>query len=450
MKKNDIIELTVTSLSSECAGVGKADGMVIFVPFSAIGDKLEVRILKVNKTYAYGKIEKIIVPSPDRITPDCGLYGKCGGCSLRHIRYEAELAAKQQFVEDAFTRIGGLSPEFLPIIPNDRLYGYRNKLQMPIGCDRDGNIVSGFYAAHSHRIIPCEKCLLQPDIFAEITARCNELADKLDIRPYNEETGKGILRHIYLRQGHYSKETALCLVAAKNVPALKTLCRTLCSEFPIISSAVININPKNTNVILGEKEILVYGTAEITDTMCGNTVSIAPKAFYQVNTPAAEKLYAAALDFAQPDGKTLLDLYCGAGTISLAAARKAKQVIGVEIIPEAIENAKRNAAANGITNAEFICADAAQAAKELLQRGIKPDIVIVDPPRKGCGEEACRYVSEFGAKRIVMVSCNAATAARDCKYFEELGYKTEKCRAVDMFSRTRHVECVVLLTKAHN
>ena len=209
MKKNDIIEIEITALSNECSGIGKKDGMVIFVPFSAIGDKLKVRILKVNKTYAYAKIEEIITPSPDRITPDCPVYSKCGGCSLRHISYKAELAAKQRFIEDAFTRIGGLSPQFLPIIANDEIYGYRNKLQMPIGTDNDGNLTAGFYAFHSHRIIPCEKCLLQPDIFSDIVNEFLKAAQELNISAYDEITRKGILRHIYLRKGHYSGETAL-------------------------------------------------------------------------------------------------------------------------------------------------------------------------------------------------------------------------------------------------
>ncbi len=448
MKKNDIIELEITSLTNECSGVGKADGMVIFVPFSAIGDKLEVKILKVNKTYCYGKIEKIIIPSPDRVTPDCSIYGKCGGCSLRHISYEAELKAKAQFVTDAFTRIGGLNPEFLPIVANDNLYGYRNKLQMPVGTDKDGNIVSGFYATHSHRIVPCDNCLLQPEIFKTITERIKELAKELRISLYNEETKKGNLRHIYLRKGHYSGEICLCLVVKNNEKKLKALIDAITAEYKEIVSAVINVNPKDTNVILGEEEILIYGTPEITDTMCGNKISIAPKAFYQVNTPAAEKLYAKAKEFAEPNGKIVLDLYCGAGTIGLSMAKEAKKIIGVEIIPEAIENAKKNAKANDIENTEFICADAGQAAKILLEKGLKPDVVIVDPPRKGCGEEAVNYIAQFGAEKIVMVSCNAATAARDCGYFDKLGYKATKVVPVDMFSRTAHVECVVCLT--HN
>lgn len=447
MKKNDIIEIEITALSSECSGIGKKDGMVIFVPFSAIGDKLEVKILKVNKTYCYGKIEKILTPSPDRVTPDCPVYTKCGGCSLRHIGYEAQLRAKEQFVKDAFIRIGGLSPEFLPIICNDTINGYRNKLQMPIGTDKDGNLIAGFYAFHSHRIVPCEKCLLQPDIFSEITADFIKIATELKLSAYDETTHKGTLRHLYLRKGHYSGEICLCTVASKNTRELKILSDRLLEKYPEIVSSVININSKDTNVILGEKEILCTAKDTINDTMCKNHITISPKSFYQVNTASSEKLYAAARDFADAAGKNVLDLYCGAGTIGLSMARTAKQIIGVEIVPEAIENAKQNAIANGINNCEFICADAAEAAKILHSRGIRPDVIMVDPPRKGCGKEACEQIAAFSAPRIVMVSCNAATAARDCAYFKELGYSTDKCVAVDMFSGTNHVECVVLITR---
>lgn len=446
MKKNDIVEIEITALSSECSGIGKKDGMVIFVPFSAIGDKLEVKILKVNKTYCYGKIERIITPSPDRVTPDCPVYTKCGGCSLRHISYEAQLRAKEQFVKDAFTRIGGLSPEFLPIIGNDTINGYRNKLQMPIGTDKDGNLIAGFYAFHSHRIVPCEKCLLQPDIFSKITADFLNIATELKLSAYDETTRKGTLRHLYLRKGHYSGEICLCIVVAKNVPEIKILSDRLLEKYPEIVSSVINVNSKDTNVILVEKEILCTAKGTINDTMCGNCITISPKSFYQINTTSAEKLYAAARDFADAAGKTVLDLYCGAGTIGLSMARTAKKIIGVEIVPEAIENAKQNALANGITNCEFICADAAEAARILHSRSLRPDVIMVDPPRKGCGRDACEQIAAFSAPRIVMVSCNAATAARDCAYFAELGYSTDKCVAVDMFSGTNHVETVVLLS----
>ena len=449
MKKNDIVEIEITALSSECSGIGKKDGMVIFVPFSAIGDKLEVKILKVNKTYCYGKIERIITPSPDRVTPDCPVYTKCGGCSLRHISYEAQLRAKEQFVKDAFTRIGGLSPEFLPIIGNDTINGYRNKLQMPIGTDKDGNLIAGFYAFHSHRIVPCEKCLLQPDIFSKITADFLNIATELKLSAYDETTRKGTLRHLYLRKGHYSGEICLCIVVAKNVPEIKILSDRLLEKYSEIVSSVINVNSKDTNVILGEKEILCTAKGTINDTMCGNCITISPKSFYQINTTSAEMLYAAARDFADAVGKTVLDLYCGAGTIGLSMARTAKKIIGVEIVPEAIENAKQNALANDITNCEFICADAAEAARILYSRSLRPDVIMVDPPRKGCGNEACEQIAAFSAPRIVMVSCNAATAARDCACFAELGYSTDKCVAVDMFSGTNHVETVCLLSKLH-
>ena len=446
MKKNDIVEIEITALSSECSGIGKKDGMVIFVPFSAIGDKLEVKILKVNKTYCYGKIERIITPSPDRVTPDCPIYTKCGGCSLRHISYEAQLRAKEQFVKDAFTRIGGLSPEFLPIIRNTNINGYRNKLQIPIGTDKDGNLTAGFYAFHSHRIVPCEKCLLQPDIFSKITADFLKISTGLNLTAYDESTHKGILRHLYLRKGYYSGEICLCIVVAKNVPEIKILSDRLLEKYPEIVSSVINVNSRDTNVILGDEEIVLTSKNYICDIMCKNAVNIAPKAFYQVNTPCAEQLYSSACDFAEPNGKTVLDLYCGAGTIGLSMARTAKKIIGVEIVPEAIENAKQNALANDITNCEFICADAAEAARILHSRSVRPDVIMVDPPRKGCGRDACEQIAAFSAPRIVMVSCNAATAARDCACFAELGYSTDKCVAVDMFSGTNHVETVVLLS----
>lgn len=446
MKKNDIVEIEITALSSECSGIGKKDGMVIFVPFSAIGDKLEVKILKVNKTYCYGKIERIITPSPDRVTPDCPVYTKCGGCSLRHISYEAQLRAKEQFVKDAFTRIGGLSPEFLPIIRNTNINGYRNKLQIPIGTDKDGNLIAGFYAFHSHRIVPCEKCLLQPDIFSKITADFLKISTGLNLTAYDETMRKGILRHLYLRKGYYSGEICLCIVVAKNVPEIKILSDRLLEKYPEIVSSVINVNNRDTNVILGDEEIVLTSKNYICDIMCKNAVNIAPKAFYQVNTPCAEQLYSSACDFAEPKGKTVLDLYCGAGTIGLSMARTAKKIIGVEIVPEAIENAKQNALANGITNCEFICADASEAARILHSRNLRPDVIMVDPPRKGCGRDACEQIAAFSAPRIVMVSCNAATAARDCAYFAELGYSTDKCVAVDMFSGTNHVETVVLLS----
>lgn len=445
--KNEIVKLEITALTGEGSGVGRHNGMAVFVPFTAVGDIISCRIVKELKSYAYGKIEEIITPSPDRTNNDCPVFGKCGGCVFRHITYEAELRAKEQVVRDAFGRLGkGLSPEFLPIIGSGCAEGYRNKLQMPLARN-DKGAYCGFFAPRSHRVIEVERCLLQPEIFAEITKFVLEYIKRRHISIYNEEKHEGVLRHIFLRKGYYSGEICLCIVARKKVPELSGLAAEITEKFPRITGVVLNINSEKTNVILGDKEIVLKGRAEISDTMCGVSVEISPKSFYQVNTSAAERLYKQAAEFAEPGGKVLLDLYCGAGTIGLSMAREAKRVIGAEIVPEAVENAKRNAAASGFTNAEFICADAGQAADDLSQRGLKPDVIILDPPRKGCGEETLAACAKMFPERIVMISCNPATAARDCARLAELGYRVEKVRAFDLFPRTGHVECVVLMSK---
>lgn len=447
MNKNDIISLEITAITNEGSGVARHDGMAVFVPFTAVGDVINCRIVKVLKSYAYGKIEGILTPSPDRIENHCPAFGKCGGCAFRHISYEAELSAKEGFVRDAFRRIGGLTPEFLPIKGSELTEGYRNKLQMPLARNESGAPVCGFFSERSHRVVPVDKCLLQPDVFAEITAFILDAAKRLHISVYCEEKHEGVLRHIFLRKGNYSGEICLCLVARKNVPEFKRLSAEVCDKFPAIKGVVININPDKTNVILGEKEIVLRGNAVISDTMCGNDIEISPKSFYQVNTPAAENLYSQAAEFAQPEGKVILDLYCGAGTIGLSMAKKAKKIIGAEIVPQAVENAKRNAERNCCTNAEFFCADAAQASKRFADDGINPDVIVLDPPRKGCDEPTLAACAEMSPERIVMISCNPATAARDAKRLCELGYEVKKARAFDLFPRTTHVECVVLLTK---
>lgn len=447
MTKNDIVNLEITSLTSEGSGVGRHDGMAVFVPFTAVGDIIRCRIVKALKNYAFGKIEEIITPSPDRTDSRCSVFGKCGGCVFRHITYEAELRAKEQIVRDAFERLGkNLAPEFLPIIGSERSEGYRNKLQMPLARCESG-AYCGFFATRSHRVIGVERCLLQPDIFAEITRFVTEYINKRHISVYSEEKHEGVLRHIFLRKGHYSDEICLCIVARKKIPEFSGLAESVTKNFPQITGVVLNINSEKTNVILGDKEIVLKGRAEIYDTMCGMNVAISPKSFYQVNTPAAEQLYKQAAEFAQPCGKVLLDLYCGAGTIGLSMAREATRVIGAEIVPEAVENAKRSAEKNGLSNTEFICADAGQAADALAEKGLNPDVIILDPPRKGCNEETLAACAKMSPERIVMISCNPATAARDCERLLELGYKTEKVRAFDLFPRTGHVECVVSMSR---
>lgn len=447
MEKNDAITLTITALTNEGSGVGRHDGMAVFVPFTAVGDVISCRIVKVLKSYAYGRVEALLTPSADRIENDCPVFGRCGGCSFRHIDYNAELAAKESFVRDAFSRIGGLSPEMLPICGSEAQYGYRNKLQMPLSRDKDGCAVCGFFSERSHNVIPVKECLLQPKEFAEITEFVTEQVKSLRISVYNEEKHEGVLRHIFLRRGHYSGEVCLCLVARRKVPEFTCLAKAAVERFPQIKGVVLNINKEKTNVILGNEEIVLSGSAAITDTMCGNQVEISPRSFYQVNTPAAENLYRQAAEFAEPRGKLLLDLYCGAGTIGLSMAKDAARIVGAEIVPEAVENAKANAERNGHTNAEFICADAGQAAKALSEQGLKPDVIVLDPPRKGCDEATLSACVEMAPERIVMISCNAATAARDCEWLSEHGYRAVKLRAFDLFPRTTHVECVVKLIR---
>lgn len=448
MKKNDTVTLEITALTSEGYGVGRSEGMAVFVPFTAVGDIIEAKILKVLSSYAYGKIERIITPSTDRIDNECSAFGKCGGCVFRHISYEAELKAKDSFVRDAFQRIGGLTPVFLPIQGSDNIDRYRNKLQMPLAKAADGSIVSGFFGERSHRVIPVKCCLLQPDIFAEITDFIKRQTKILGISIYNEETHQGVLRHIYLRKANSSGEICAVLIARRKIPEFQKLARELTSKFPQITGVMLNLNPDKTNVILGQRDILLCGRAELSDKMCGVSVEISPKSFYQVNTPAAEKLYRKAAEFAEPEGKTILDLYCGAGIIGLSMASVAERLIGVEIVPEAVENARRNAKLSGYpSKSEFICSDAGAAASSLAERNIRPDVIVLDPPRKGCDEQTLLACAKMSPERIVMISCNPATAARDCKRLSGSGYNVRKVNAFDLFPRTKHVECVVSMSR---
>ncbi len=446
MKKNEIITLEITDITSEGNGVGRFDGMAVFVPETAIGDVIKAKIVKVLKSYCFGIVQEIITPSKDRISSDCPYFPKCGGCSFRHISYESEAKFKEKIVYDAFTRIGKIQTEFMPILACENPDRYRNKAQYPVGSDKGKNIC-GFYAKRSHRIIDGTDCKLLPESFSEIAEFITDYTNKNNIPAYDEVTRKGLLRHIFIRQGYHSKEVMICFVVTKKAK-LDSLCGKLTEKFDNIKSIVMNINPDNTNVILGKKTIVLYGESSISDVMCGNTVDIALEAFYQVNTEQAEKLYGQANEFAELTGKeTLIDLYCGAGTIGLSMANKVKKLVGVEIVPQAVENAKKNAERNGIENAEFICGDAGKAATELLSRGEKPDVIVLDPPRKGCDNATLDAVTKMNPKRIVMISCNPSTAARDAKILEENGYKAKKVRAVDLFPRTTHVETVVLLSQ---
>lgn len=447
MKKNEIIKLKIEGITNEGNGVGRHEGMAVFVPFTAIGDEINCRIVKLKKTYAYGIIDSIITPSKDRIEPDCCTYKKCGGCSFRHISYEAELKAKQSFVKDSFERIGKLDIDFDDILGCEEITHYRNKAQYPV-CEKDGRLECGFYSKRSHRVVDNKSCYLQPEIFNKIASRTVEILDKEGFTAYVEESGKGQIRHIYIRHGFHTKEIMLCIVSTETDKSFRSISEEISKSFPEIKSIVLNINPNKTNVILGSRNEVLYGNEYITDIMCGNKVQISPHSFYQINTAQAEKLYGIVKEYADLKGnETLLDLYCGIGTIGFSLVREVKKLIGVEIVPDAIQNAKLNAKLNGIDNAEFICGDAGSVANELIERGETPDIIIADPARKGCDSVSIDAMLKMAPKKIVMVSCNPSTAARDIKYLCDNGYKVVKGQAVDMFPRTTHVETVVLMSR---
>ena len=453
LQKNQILTLRIERLSSDGSGVAhSADGEAVFVPGTAPGDEARVRIVKDCGRYAFGILDELLTPSPDRIPLDCPVAGPCGGCSLRHLDYAAELRAKQESVLDAFRRIGGLEVPVLDILPSPEVDRYRNKVQFPVGVDKNGAPCIGFYAGRTHRIVPCPDCKLQPGVLNEIgNALCAFFAQQ-GIRPYDEQSGKGLVRHIFLRRGAHSGQIMVCLVCTRaKLPHAEQLCTALREQFPAISTILLNVNAKNTNVILGGENHILYGPGYIEDTLCGVPVRLGPLSFYQVNTLAAERLYGVAAQYAQltPDD-TLLDLYCGMGTIGLSMADQCRELIGVEIVPEAIESAKANAARMGETVAaksRFFCADAGQAATQLAAEGLHPDIVMLDPPRKGCDEATLSAVVRMAPRRVVYVSCNPATAARDAAWLEKNGYHAEKVQPVDLFPRTKHCETVVLLSK---
>lgn len=447
-KKNDILTVEITDITGEGMGIGKADGYVLFVPACAVGDICEVKVLKALKNYGYAKIERIIKPSPERTETDCAVFGRCGGCTFRHISYSAELMIKKHWVDENFARIGALDIRCDAIVPSPEADGYRNKAQLPCGTGENG-IFFGFYSKHSHRMIPCENCRLTPPFYEEIIACVERWASESGASAYDEESGRGLLRHLYIRDGRGSGEVMVCLVTnGRDIPEKQALIRDLLKLNICIKSIVLNINMRKTNEILGDECVTLYGSDTISDTLGGLKFDISPLSFYQVNRNGAERLYSLAGEFAAlTGGETLLDLYCGAGTIGLFLSGKVKKLYGAEIIPQAVENARENAAKNGIENAGFFCADAGEAALMLSERGVRPDVIILDPPRKGINADVIEAIVRMQPERVVMVSCNSATAARDCALLAERGYVPAKLRALDMFPRTGHVECVCLLSK---
>ncbi len=443
--KNQDIQLNIEGYTAEGNGVGHYDGQAVFVSGAAKGDTIIAHIIKAKKTYAVGIIKEILKKSDDRTAVDCPHFRSCGGCAFRHISYEAEKALKKQKVVDAFSRLAHLDVPVNEII-TCKTQRYRNKAQYPVGFDK--GIVAGFYAQKSHRIIDSADCLLQPKEFSKIVETVKNWMTEFGISAYESENGTGLVRHIYIRKAFKTGQIMVCLVInGDKIPKSRELVDDLL-RIDGLKSVVININKEKTNVILGSECKTIWGSDYIEDVLCGVKIQISPLSFYQVNHDCAELLYEKASEYVGATGdETVLDLYCGAGTIGLSMADKVKKVIGVEIVPEAVEDAKKNAKNNNIENCEFYCGDAKAAVKILKDKNIQPDAVILDPPRKGCDKEVLSFVAEMNPKKIVYVSCDVSTQARDCAILKELGYETKEVTPVDMFPRTAHTESVALLIK---
>ena len=448
INKNDEFTLEITGYTSEGGGVGHYNGEAVFVENTAVGDVIKCHIIKAKSSYAVGKVISVIKPSADRVEPACTAFKSCGGCSYCHISYEAQLRLKADKVRDAFERIGRLSPDIKPVIPSPLTERYRNKAQFPVS-RANGSLEIGFYAKKSHRVIECGDCLLQPEEFTEITDIFRRWIQNCGITVYSETTGKGLVRHLYLRKAFATGEIMVCpVINGSTLPHADELTEAL-KAVKGFSTLVVNINKSNSNVVLGDECFTVYGSGYISDILCGVKVKLSPQSFYQVNRAGAELLYRKAAEYAAiTEADDLLDLYCGTGTIGLSMAKNARSLTGVEIIPEAIADAKLNAENNGITNAEFICGDASYAAGLLKERGVAPSVIILDPPRKGCAADLLKTVSDMAPERIVYVSCDPATLARDCAVLKDLGYGVREVTPVDMFPNTFHVETVVLLSRA--
>lgn len=447
--KNDEIELYIDGCGYEGEGVGRFDGMAVFVPYAAKGDTALVRIVKTAKTHMFGKLMSVITPSESRAEAPCPVYGKCGGCSFMHLKYEKQLEYKRERVTDCIKKICRSGEiEVLPVIPSDKQFFYRNKVQLPIGTNASGEPVCGFYAPHSHRIVPCTDCMLQDRSMKKAVDAFLIWMKENGISAYNEENGKGLVRHIFLRCGEFEGKSQLVfmpVVTSERLPKADSLEK--CLKTAGVTTLCVNINKARTNVILGDKTYVIYGDGYIKDVLLGNTFKISPQSFYQVNKPQAEKLYRAALDMAEiKKTDTVYDLYCGAGTITLSAAAYAAHVYGIEIVEEAVKNAKENAIACGIDNVTFLAGDVAKTVRELKETA-PPDVVILDPPRKGCSSDTLELIKELCPEKIVYVSCNPATLARDMEYLIKNGYTAGNVQPVDLFPQTAHVETVCLMSR---
>jgi len=449
-RKNDLVTLEIEDCGIDGEGIGKADGFTVFVKDAVIGDTVTAKIIKAKKNYGYGRLMEVLKPSPYRVEPKCEFARQCGGCQLQALSYDQQLVFKTNKVKGHLERIGGFTDiPMEPIIGMDELFHYRNKAQFPVGRNKEGKIVTGFYAGRTHNIIENRDCALGVVENKEVLDRVIAHMEKYRIEPYNEATGKGLVRHVLIRYGYFTKEVMVCLILNGNkILKEEQLVKSLC-EIPGMTSITINVNKKHSNVILGEEIRLLWGQEYITDRIGDISYQISPLSFYQVNPMQTQKLYAKALEYADLHGEeTVWDLYCGIGTISLFLAQKAKFVRGVEIVPAAIENAKENAKLNGLENTEFFVGKAEEVLpREYKKNGVYADVIVVDPPRKGCDETLLETMIEMNPERIVYVSCDSATLARDLKYLCARGYELRKVCPVDQFGMTVHVETVVLLSQ---
>ncbi len=449
IKKDDIFTFPIEDLSSDGSGVGKADGFTVFIKDALPGDLARVKIIKVKKTYGYGRLLEILTPSPDRVKPLCPAARSCGGCQIQALSYPAQLRFKEKKVRDLLTRVGKLTGfEMLPVIGMDDPWYYRNKAQYPVGTDRSGHLTAGFYAGRTHSIIPVDHCCIQSKHTEDILPAVLAWMDRNHISAYDEKSGRGLVRHVLTRAGFHTGQIMVCLVInGRKLPASEDLIHTL-RQISGMTSVSFSPNTARTNVIMGDSVQTIWGEPFITDKIGGNSYQISPLSFYQVNPVQTEKLYAAALDFADPGPEDVIwDLYCGIGTISLFMARKAAHVCGVEIIPQAIDNARENAAINQITNADFFVGKAEDVLPEAYEKKhIHADIIVVDPPRKGCDKALLDCIIQMQPRKLVYISCDPATLARDLRILEDGGFKAEKVQCVDMFPHSVHVETVVSLS----
>ena len=463
-KKDDCVTLHIEDIGTGGEGIGKADGFTFFVKDAIVGDVIEAKIMKLKKNYGYARLMKVLTPSKDRVEPKCPVARQCGGCQIQEMRYEAQLAFKQKMVQNNLERIGGLSDfEMYPVIGMETPYAYRNKAQFPVGEDKDGNIVIGFYAGRTHHIVEQTDCCIGAPENGEVLRKVKAYMQKNQIRPYNEEHHSGIVRHILIRTGYHTKEIMVCLIVnAAKASCLKNaeqLTESL-REMDGMTSVMVNFNTEKTNVILGKKSEVLWGQPYIEDFIGDVKYQISPQSFFQVNPMQTEKLYAKALEYAGLTGnETVWDLYCGIGTISLFLAKNARKVYGVEIVPQAIEDARNNAKRNGIDNAEFFVGKAEEVVPAFYEKALKqvqdseagksihPDVVVVDPPRKGCEEILLETIVKMQPQRIVYVSCDSATLARDLKFLSANGYAVKKVQPVDQFGHSVHIETVVLLSQ---